>query len=106
MRFTILLEFCNIISHPGNNEIIVGSSNQSNIIAFEQQSGFGHTLTTPFFPALYPRDFATQHIIQCDVDKSGTNDPCRVRVIFTDFQIALDSTLEVSGVNQQVLPTL
>lgn len=90
-----MLEFYNFLSYTGNTEIIVGNSNQSNVITFEQQSGSVHTLTTPFFPALYPRDYATEHLIRCTVDKNTTNDECRIRVIFTDFQIALDSTLEV-----------
>lgn len=50
---------------------------------------------TPFFPALYPRNYATEHLVQCTVDKNATDNECRIRIIFTDFQIALDSTLEV-----------
>lgn len=87
-----------MLTPTGNNEITVGTANQSiaNFKTFEQQSTSTDTLTTPFFPALYPRDYATEHLIQCNADKNATQDACRIRIIFTDFQIALDSTLEVS----------
>lgn len=57
---------------------------------------------SPFFPALYPRDYATQHAIRCDTGNNATNF-CRIRVIFTDFQIALDSTIEVLTMQQSKL---
>lgn len=83
------------MSYAGNIELIIGTSNQSNVFTFEQQHNASHTLTTPFFPSIYPKDYASEHLIQCTIDNNTTNEACRIRVIFTDFQIALDSTLEV-----------
>ncbi len=92
---TLFTPFINLIHNVGNSEKIFGFPNQSNVIANEQQIDSIVTLTSPFFPALYPRDYATEHLIQCNAETNATNNECRIRVIFTDFQIALDSTLEV-----------
>ena len=80
-----------------------------------------HTISTPHFPALYPRDFSTEHVIICEqntrllhsvnvtvhvsngsngantttAEQIKINDECRIRVTFTDFQLALASTIEV-----------
>lgn len=87
-----LFNFFHVIS-IGNIEKIVGTSNILNSNILDEQPS--NTITSPWFPALYPRDFATEHAIQCNtVDKNATN-ACRIHVIFTDFQIAFDSTIEV-----------
>ncbi|XP_037038315.1 uncharacterized protein LOC119075855 isoform X2 [Bradysia coprophila] len=86
-----------------NQEEIAGTLNQSNFNPFEQPTNSIHTLSSPFFPALYPRDYATEHSIHCNVGNNGTDEKCRIRVIFTDFQIALDSTLEIQDYNGEQL---
>lgn len=71
------------------------------------------TMSSPFFPALYPQDFIREHLIVCDtgltfskrqnstssgnsvVNTLPPSNTCRIRVIFTDFQLALSSTMEV-----------
>lgn len=50
------------------------------------------TMCSPFFPNFYPRDFSVQQTFKCD---DATKDNCRLELIFTDFQIAFMSSLEV-----------
>ena len=45
-------------------------------------------MTSPFFPANYPRDFGVEHLMTCNVEA------CRIHIIFTDFQVAKSSTME------------
>lgn len=50
------------------------------------------TISSPYFPYNYPIDLTTEYIINCDsVEK------CRIYLIFTDFQIAESSILEVAN---------
>lgn len=67
------------------------------------------TMSSPFFPALYPHDFIKEHLIICDTELKSTirnitavhsntipfSNICRIRVIFTDFQLTLVTTMEV-----------
>ena len=51
----------------------------------------GGILTSPFFPARYPRDLGMEYIVTCPTDAPS----CRVRVLFSDFQLATVSIMEV-----------
>lgn len=55
----------------------------------------GGILTSPFFPSRYPRDLGIEYIITCPSDAIS----CRVRVLFSDFQIATVSIIEVIIIN-------
>lgn len=84
---------CNYL---GNVEKISGFSTKItqriDSIAQQPQS----VVTSPFFPSLYPRDITKEHLITCNDPKlNHTSGPCRIRVIFTDFQVAIVSTMEV-----------
>lgn len=52
-------------------------------------------IQSPFFPAVYSRDFIVDYNISC------LRTDCRIRIIFTDFQLALISTVEFFDVNQE-----
>lgn len=67
----------------GNREELFGTPNNSS------QRKQIQTITSPFFPALYPRDYEIETIIKCHMEN------CHIRVIFTDYQIAVISTIEV-----------
>lgn len=51
----------------------------------------GGILTSPFFPARYPRDLGMEYVVNCPDDAPS----CRVRVLFSDFQLAGVSIIEV-----------
>lgn len=48
-----------------------------------------NTISSPFFPTFYPRDFAIEYLINCDTPG------CRIHLVFSDYQISRSSTLEV-----------
>lgn len=50
------------------------------------------TMSSPFFPNFYPRDFSVEQTFKCD---DTINDDCRLELSFTDFQIAFMSSMEV-----------
>ncbi|XP_033221378.1 uncharacterized protein LOC117175714 isoform X2 [Belonocnema kinseyi] len=56
-------------------------------------------LTSPFFPACYPRDLGMEYIITCPAESPA----CRVRVLFSDFQLASVSIIEFYDWNGQRL---
>lgn len=51
----------------------------------------GGILTSPFFPARYPRDLGLEYLITCPSEAPS----CRVRLLFSDFQLATVSIMEV-----------
>ncbi|XP_065079814.1 uncharacterized protein Culd isoform X3 [Ochlerotatus camptorhynchus] len=55
------------------------------------------TITTPYFPSYYPRDFGKEYVLNCNVEA------CRVNVIFSDFLLAKTSTMEFYDWNGQRL---
>ncbi|XP_024945613.1 uncharacterized protein LOC107272410 isoform X4 [Cephus cinctus] len=59
----------------------------------------GGILTSPFFPARYPRDLGMEYIITCPSEAPS----CRVRVLFSDFQLATVSIMEFYDWNGQRL---
>ncbi|XP_032688264.1 uncharacterized protein LOC116852233 isoform X2 [Odontomachus brunneus] len=59
----------------------------------------GGILTSPFFPARYPRDLGLEYIITC-LSEAPT---CRIRLLFSDFQLATVSIMEFYDWNGQRL---
>ncbi|XP_034949761.1 uncharacterized protein Culd isoform X2 [Chelonus insularis] len=59
----------------------------------------GGVLTSPFFPARYPRDLGVEYIITCPTEAHS----CRIRVLFSDFQLATVSIIEFYDWNGQRL---
>lgn len=55
------------------------------------------TITTPYFPSYYPRDFGKEYVLNCNVEA------CRINVLFSDFQLAKTSTMEFYDWNGQRL---
>lgn len=52
-----------------------------------------NTMSSPFFPNFYSRDFSVEHIFRCN---NESKDNCRLELTFSDFQIAFASIMEVS----------
>lgn len=50
------------------------------------------TLTSSFFPYYYPSDLSMEHVINCE-----TTEMCRISLVFSDFQLARSSIIEVSS---------
>ncbi|XP_043270085.1 uncharacterized protein Culd isoform X2 [Venturia canescens] len=59
----------------------------------------GGILMSPFFPARYPRDLGMEYIVTCPTEAPS----CRVRVLFSDFQLATVSIMEFYDWNGQRL---
>lgn len=59
----------------------------------------GGILTSPFFPARYPRDLGLEYIITCPSEAPS----CRIRLLFSDFQLATVSIMEFYDWNGQRL---
>ncbi|XP_076670052.1 CUB and LDLa domain isoform X2 [Andrena cerasifolii] len=59
----------------------------------------GGILTSPFFPARYPRDLGLEYIITCPSQAPS----CRIRLLFSDFQLATVSIMEFYDWNGQRL---
>lgn len=70
------------LSYTENMKMTMGNPGTSN-----QKT----TVSTPFFPAYYPRDFENEQHFKC-----LSNQACRIHVNFIDFQISPSSVLEVS----------
>ncbi|EFN68737.1 Cubilin [Camponotus floridanus] len=56
-------------------------------------------LTSPFFPARYPRDLGLEYVITCPTEAPS----CRIRLLFSDFQLATVSIMEFYDWNGQRL---
>lgn len=54
-------------------------------------------ISSPFFPALYPRDHSVEHVVTCNIDD------CRIRLIFSDFQVSRSSSMEFYDTNGERL---
>ena len=52
----------------------------------------GGILTSPFFPARYPRDLGLEYVVSCPSEAPS----CRIRLLFSDFQLATVSIMEVN----------
>lgn len=51
----------------------------------------GGILTSPFFPVRYPRDLGLEYVVTCPNEAPS----CRIRLLFSDFQLATVSIMEV-----------
>ncbi|KAL7303227.1 hypothetical protein TKK_0004428 [Trichogramma kaykai] len=81
------------------NRLILTGSNSMNDIAKSMNNTGGGTLASPFFPSRYPRDMGIEYIISCPTEAPV----CRVRVLFSDFQVAAVSVMEFYDWNGQRL---
>ncbi|XP_043524962.1 uncharacterized protein LOC122536564 [Frieseomelitta varia] len=59
----------------------------------------GGILTSPFFPARYPRDLGMEYVVSCPSEAPS----CRIRLLFSDFQLATVSIMEFYDWNGQRL---
>lgn len=59
-----------ITANPGDITNEIGNHNQ--------------IMSSPFFPAIYPRDFSVEHLLTCMVES------CRIHILFTDFQVIIN----------------
>ncbi|XP_033342685.2 CUB and LDLa domain isoform X1 [Megalopta genalis] len=59
----------------------------------------GGILTSPFFPARYPRDLGLEYVVACPSEALS----CRIRLLFSDFQLATVSIMEFYDWNGQRL---
>ncbi|KOC62591.1 Neuropilin and tolloid-like protein 1 [Habropoda laboriosa] len=59
----------------------------------------GGILTSPFFPARYPRDLGLEYVVTCPSEAPS----CRIRLLFSDFQLATVSIMEFYDWNGQRL---
>ncbi|XP_059619986.1 uncharacterized protein LOC132263974 isoform X2 [Phlebotomus argentipes] len=82
MTFSLLYE-------SQRNTVVVAEPLGGNLMETSRQ------IQSPFFPSLYSRDFIVDYNISC------LSDDCRIRIIFTDFQLALISTLEIFDSSQE-----
>ncbi|PSN51877.1 hypothetical protein C0J52_11582, partial [Blattella germanica] len=74
-----------------NRQIIKGSPGGGMVVSPSSNMSHSGILTSPFFPAQYPRDLGIEYVITCQSDNNST---CRVRIVFRDFQIATASIME------------
>ncbi|XP_068142313.1 LOW QUALITY PROTEIN: uncharacterized protein Culd [Drosophila tropicalis] len=79
-----------------NVRIVSGSPKQT-IVNGKMGKALPQVISTPYFPMPYPRDYGIEHILTCEAEN------CQVRLIFTDFQLGLASTLEIFDSNGQML---
>ncbi|XP_031783637.1 uncharacterized protein LOC100679837 isoform X2 [Nasonia vitripennis] len=82
-----------------NRLILKGSNSLTEMSKSMNNSGGGGILTSPFFPSRYPRDLGMEYIITCPTEAPS----CRVRVLFSDFQLAAVSIMEFYDWNGQRL---
>lgn len=73
------------------NRINLKGSDISSGIGKSRNNTIGGILTSPFFPSRYPRDLGMEYVITCPTEAPS----CRVRVLFSDFQLAAVSIIEV-----------
>ncbi|XP_020299717.1 uncharacterized protein LOC109863691 isoform X2 [Pseudomyrmex gracilis] len=81
-----------------NRMHLKGTEMTSKVPTKELNGTGGGILTSPFFPARYPRDLGLEYIITCPKEA-----PCRIRLLFSDFQLATVSIMEFYDWNGQRL---
>ena len=80
--------------HSGNRDVITGDVNSEDSTELQQSEV---EIESPFFPALYPRDYSIEHVLTCKAKS------CRIRLIFSDFQLSRSSTMEFYDTNGERL---
>ncbi|GAB0091766.1 CUB domain [Sergentomyia squamirostris] len=75
-----------------NTTFAIYYESQRNVVEIAENGGF-RCFQSPFFPAMYSRDFSVDYNISC------LSYDCRIRIIFTDYQLALVSTVEFFDVH-------
>lgn len=73
------------------NRINLKGTKREGLGSFLNSTG-GGILKSPFFPARYPRDLGMEYFITCPAETPS----CRIRVLFSDFQLATVSIMEVT----------
>lgn len=74
----------------GNKVYLDGTNVRDDMSNAINGTGSG-ILTSPFFPARYPRDLGMEYIVTCPNEEPA----CRIRILFSDFQLAAVSIMEV-----------
>ncbi|XP_066155187.1 uncharacterized protein Culd isoform X2 [Euwallacea fornicatus] len=119
--------FCGNYVHNNVTELTYISKTRTTIVTFQYTRNYGHaftlqffatmnrevfenvprvnwlsnssqTITSPFFPYLYPADLIAEYVVNC-----RSKVPCRISLSFTDFIIADSSILEFFDWNGQRL---
>ncbi|KAI5697232.1 hypothetical protein M8J75_007072 [Diaphorina citri] len=90
-----------LYSHNHHHAFTVKYSVTKNIRLFEGSLGGGGSILSPFFPVQYPRDLAMEYIIRC-VGVNAVNN-CRIRLVFSDFNLASSSVIEMLDHHKQLL---
>ncbi|XP_011502025.1 PREDICTED: uncharacterized protein LOC105365530 [Ceratosolen solmsi marchali] len=88
-----------IVYTAERNRLLLKGSSIANEMSKAMNITSGGILTSPFFPSRYPRDLGMEYIISCPTEVPS----CRVRVLFSDFQLAAVSIIEFYDWNGQRL---
>jgi hypothetical protein len=64
--------------------VITSTINDSSELDIDRTS----EIVSPFFPSYYPRDYNIEYVLKCE------SEACRIRIEFSDFQIARSSMME------------
>lgn len=74
------------------------TNNVTNVLAINDD--VNKTMTSPFFPNFYPREFTADYVFNC---AEMTKNNCRLEITFTDFQIGFTSLMEVGAENTHIV---
>lgn len=75
----------------GNRQVIEEIPGHGTVVGGNVSAG--GFINSPFFPAQYPRDLGAEYVINCQANSTLS---CKVRLIFSDFQLAGVSVMEVN----------
>ncbi|CAO1345668.1 unnamed protein product [Diamesa serratosioi] len=67
-----------------NREVITSSPGD----VLDLNGSHNRIISSPYFPAYYPRDYSVEHVLRCNVEA------CRIHVLFTDFHLSSASNFE------------
>uniref|UniRef100_A0A1B6DQF5 CUB domain-containing protein n=2 Tax=Clastoptera arizonana TaxID=38151 RepID=A0A1B6DQF5_9HEMI len=76
-------------SSEKNRQYMKGTPGPKSVVGGNFSSG--GIFRSPFFPSQYPRDLGSEYIIDCHAESSLN---CRIRLIFSDFQLSGVSIME------------
>lgn len=74
--------------------MIIGDVNEDSTDLYKSNNV---EIASPFFPAVYPRDYSIEHVLTCKVET------CRIHLVFSDFQLARSSSMEFYDTNGERL---